>query len=472
MNNKNRIANWIIVCQIFFSLHLLAQDIVLSEAIYIPQESSYQLIGKVDSLILIYKKTNNTVTIEGFDQQLQKLWSKKIDFPKNTFVKILKTITSKNSFQLLYTYQQKGINYIQLKRIASDAKEITDQTILQYKSIFTNPYCLVSKNKKQLLISYFANNKTYLYNFDLKSNKSRWHKEIDKIKNKESLDWEQLVINNQGDVFYYKYLGKIKASYPLVCYRISPNLATDTLWFAYENYSLESEYDEINQQLTLVGLYEQNKSMGNTDKGAKGIFHAKWASYQKKISPIVFNTLPVFLDPNSNKNKVHLIENYVPMPLVLRKNGGLLFIAEQRYIYQSMGAFGDQSPEGDNDYIYKNILISSISPNGKIEWSELLHKEQTSSNDNARYSSFFVFKNRAAIRLLFNDNIRWDSGILEYIIDTKDDVSRNVIPHHKKKYDVTLELSHSLQISKNSFITLSEVESFGNRNLYLTKVSY
>ena len=240
----------------------------------------------------------------------------------------------------------------------------------------------------------------------------------------------------------------------------------------YLQFDLEVQYDAFNEQLLLVGLYGEGKHNYSKKRGFKGAFQAIWKKSESYFNPVSYSVLPTFNDVSAKKEKILVLENYELMPLVLRKDGGLLLMAEQRYVYQSGGVFGDSPSSGEVDYNYKDILLVSLDKNGEIEWSKILHKEQFSTNDNARYSSFFVFKNRSSIRILFNDHIQWNSGILEYTIAPKGKIERNVIPHHKKRHKVTLELVNSVQVSANSFLSLSRYQSFGNMKVYLSKLTY
>jgi hypothetical protein len=283
-----------------------------------------------------------------------------------------------------------------------------------------------------------------------------------------------MIVNNQGVAYYIEQIHERteeRNNYPsLVLHTIKNNNAPreKTLRLYHKYYDFKLEYDRVNERVVMAGFYGENK-LGNRYNQVDGVF-----SYRDgQDEQVILYPLDPFMDPSAKKEKELTIDNFEPSHLFVRNDGGMLLVAEQKFIYTASSTFDESIGSGSSkDYVYKDILALSIDPIGEGEWQKVLHKEQMSSNDDGRFSSFFAFKGKKGIRLIFNDNIHWESGILEYIINGRGEVKRNIIPHSKKVFRAVLELRHSRQVSMNTFLTLSRVTGTGNTELYLSRIRY
>ncbi len=74
------------------------------------------------------------------------------------------------------------------------------------------------------------------------------------------------------------------------------------------------------------------------------------------------------------------MENFYLDNIVPRNDGGILLIGEQYYVttstYRDMYGYWYTI----NYYHYDDVIITSISPDGKVEWSSVVYKRQVSDN--------------------------------------------------------------------------------------------
>ena len=92
--------------------------------------------------------------------------------------------------------------------------------------------------------------------------------------------------------------------------------------------------------------------------------------------------------------------------LILRSDGGALLIAEQYYVYERYYRFWDGTLRYDYYYNYNDIIVVNIRPNGEIEWSTRIPKQQATVNDGGYFSSYAMSIVKDRIYLIFNDNSR------------------------------------------------------------------
>ena len=92
--------------------------------------------------------------------------------------------------------------------------------------------------------------------------------------------------------------------------------------------------------------------------------------------------------------------------LVLRSDGGALLVAEQYYVYERYYRYWDGTLRYDYYYNYNDIIVVNIRPNGEIEWSTRIPKQQSTINDGGYFSSYAMSIVKDRLYLIFNDNSR------------------------------------------------------------------
>lgn len=158
--------------------------------------------------------------------------------------------------------------------------------------------------------------------------------------------------------------------------------------------------------------------------------------------------------------------------IVLRRDGGILLIAERtRYLERRSGASGRVYYENQGrflvDYYYDELMVVSIHPSGKTHWKTILHKKQYSQDDDGIYSSYFLFKTPSSLRFLFNDDIRQENTVSEYVLNGMGEYDRNSILS-TQDLDLRLRFRDALQLDANELVIPSE-----RRNkLKLVKLEY
>jgi hypothetical protein len=62
------------------------------------------------------------------------------------------------------------------------------------------------------------------------------------------------------------------------------------------------------------------------------------------------------------------------------------------------------------------MFAISVHPNGEEHWKKVLYKKQYSQDDQGIYSSYFLFKTPQNVRLIFNDEIKFENTVSEYLV--------------------------------------------------------
>lgn len=119
------------------------------------------------------------------------------------------------------------------------------------------------------------------------------------------------------------------------------------------------------------------------------------------------------------------------------------------------------------DFYIEDIILTSLGPNNQLEWQKILQKKQYSYDDNAIFSSYFIHANPSRLHLLYNDEIKNENTISEYIVNPFGNVERRVM-FNTAGSNIQLQLRNSLQVSANSTIMPSSRKG----KLRLLKITY
>jgi hypothetical protein len=94
--------------------------------------------------------------------------------------------------------------------------------------------------------------------------------------------------------------------------------------------------------------------------------------------------------------------------IVLREDGGAVLVGEQYYMFTTVTttttAGGGTSTRTTDHYIYNDIFVVNLSPEGIIEWALKIPKRQHTTNDGGYYSSYTLSVTDDKMLFLFNDN--------------------------------------------------------------------
>ncbi len=96
--------------------------------------------------------------------------------------------------------------------------------------------------------------------------------------------------------------------------------------------------------------------------------------------------------------------NYKIKNIINRKDGGVYFVAEHQYVVVSdtrtkPGELGGVTV----DYVFKEILVTSLSSNFEVEWIKMIPKSQSGNRKVKVYSSFFPFIRNDKLYLIYLD---------------------------------------------------------------------
>ncbi len=429
------------------------------------QEVNFDILGKMNGNILIFKNVrwHYALNIYGDSMQLKD----KVDFdflPGKTFN--VDCIAYPDYFFMIYQYQKKGVLYCMGVKMDVSGKQLGDPVTLDTTHIGSmgdnKIYATISsEDKKKIMVFKMqvkndqANFVTRLYDDQLQLiHKSRLSMPYDERHN----SFGDFFVDNEGNLVFTnserRTIRENVSSFSI----ITKAPATDS--FVARTVSLNDSYidelkmkiDNVNKNYILNSFYYKERS-GNIEGIYTYIFDAGADSCAAKVFTQFDDELKS-LAKSSGSNKTAFNDFFI-RNIILKRDGSFVLTAEDfssqssginnwnRYdylygspfynpysyyyynpsyygYYRPFSSFGNQGTR----YYYDNILVLNISKNGVPEWTNLIHKQQY-TDDNDNYLSFNIFVTSGEIHFLFNDITKRDKLLSDNIITNDGSTKRS-----------------------------------------------
>ena len=456
-----------------------AQSILVSEDVPLRNDVAYELLGEIKGQTLLFRDRTNEFEVQGFDDRMRLSWTKEIELDKR-LPKVIGVYSTQEDFTILYRFRQKGNTIVKAHRYDAAANLIDSVTVHNYGYLFYTPNFEVirSEDKSKLLIFYIERqNIVRGVAFDNENMTTLWEKSFSPDDLNYFEEFRQILVDNEGNLRLVLEKDNFKSKRKTHYYEIHEYYGAEDELTAYNiplegylTYDVYFSFDNLNKRLIAAGLYSEK----NPAKAA-GYFYLNIDPERPKSHLLNFvefeddfvsNLVGKEVDDNKGLIEVSVQE------IVLRRDGGVLMIAERtrQLERRSAGAtrvYYDGSSRFIVDYYYDELFVISIHPTGETHWKTILHKKQYSQDDDGVYSSYFLFKTPSNLRFLFNDEIRYENTVSEYVMNGLGEYDRNSILSTENLH-LRLRFRDAIQVDADELIIPSE-----RRNrLKLVKLEY
>ncbi|MCP4522023.1 MAG: hypothetical protein GY827_10095 [Cytophagales bacterium] len=270
-------------------------------------------------------------------------------------------------------------------------------------------YHNLSTEKKEDNESFFA----IITNSSLQK---KWDKQIEVPYSSKLFTIEQIKLDNKGGlhILGINFFGKVKTKVkgkPNYHYRILSYTAQGEKDFEI---ALEDKFiTDMNiisnayGNLIGVGLYSSEGTSSIKGSFYLKINHRSQKIVIHKIFPFGYDILQNYLSEQKIATGGEIML-YNLDQIILHKDGGLSFSAEQHYRNQKV--YSQLNPSGGAinytvDFFHHNdVLVFRHDISGELLWTSLLKKTQATSNDGGYYSSYQLLPQKDKLYLLFNDH--------------------------------------------------------------------
>ncbi len=459
----NRLLLIIIIAAMAFS-KAYAQRIVYSESNRDDvRQTNFEIIGRYNGNVLVYKNLRNTHSISLYNTDMKETKRLQLEYIPERVTNV-DFIAFPTYSWMIYQYQRKSIVYCIAAKIGADGNKIgepiqMDTTDISYNSNSKLYTFIYSEDKQRLMILKVnsRNEKRYLFKtllFDKDLNMQRVSRLVFPMADRNDI-LTDFALDNEGNLIFGHGI-RAGSDQNIIRFELVQKPAQTDI-FALKNITLDNisldevklKADNVNGRYVLTSFYYKGKK-----SIIEGIFHSEW----NKASDTEANNMAIPLgdeiraEARGENTLKNAFNEYYLQQIVIRKDGGFVITAENLYTtnrgnnnpfnrwnnfaqpnmsladyYYGGGGWGSGFNRWGNSftrYNADNIVILSFDKDGKLQWSNVIHKSQFDDEGESTIS-YATVNTGDAVRFLYNDFEKRDPILALQTIAPEGQIIRN-----------------------------------------------
>ena len=461
-------------------LFAAAQTVTVSPPVVLRDEASYEIFSDDRGNVLLFKNKTTEFQVQGFDANMNLSWEKEVELDRKSPLIEAVVHGDGGGFNLIYQFRQKLLPVLKIHRYSPAANLMDSVTIKRFdQSFFTPSFEVEFSEDKNIALVWFLKEQTEInaLAFDMRQMKLLWEKNFAPEGMMLQRDFLQAIVDNSGNMYFI--LSKDNGSgrhrehfFEILDY----GPGTDSILRRhvvpmqdYLTYDVKFACDNLHHSLKAGGLYSDD----NPSK-AEGFYFLSIDQARPDSSLLKFYPFDEdFAAVLNEKEKVRKrgIPEATVQNIVMRTDGGFILVGELNKEFQrgatNSNVYSRTGFRPVIDYYYDDVFLISMHPDGSVHWKDILHKKQYSQDDSAMFSSFFLLKTPSALRFVYNDEIKHENSVSEYVVRGNGEFDRNAVMSTERK-ELQLRFRDAVQVSGYDFVVPSE-----RRNrLKLVRISF
>ena len=457
-----------VVISLFISGYLLkAQKIVYSE----PDRDdnrrmNFEIIGKINGNFLIYKNLRSKNWIEILDNDMKEITKVNQDYMPDERLVNVDFFPYSDFFYAVYQFQKRNVVYCEAVKIDGNGKKISDIIQLDTTHIGfaanNKIYSVVSSEDRSKLMVFRINNRNkekYFITTNLFDDSLHLQKRSSMVMPMEdhSEYLDEFYVDNQGDFVFTKFYREsndvISRASLVIKYAQADSFIMDDLNIQKRYLDeLHLKVDNYNKRYFLTSFYYKERR-SNID----GFYFHVWDKETAK--PQMENMISfgdeLRKDARGEANIKTAFNDYFVRNIIIKKDGGFIigsesFYTTSRYNNWNRWDYLYGSPfYSPYDYYYyspyynslwyrsrfytnnqnvryhaDNIVLLSFDKDGKLQWNNVVAKEQY-DDESDDLISYQLMNTGGQLHLLFNMEERRINLLNDYTVSPGGEISRN-----------------------------------------------
>lgn len=243
---------------------------------------------------------------------------------------------------------------------------------------------------------------------------SLWKKEFRMPYEQEDFEVVTALVDNRENVFMVCRLygqGVLRASelgankkYTLIHYNHRSRKLTEYEINVDNKWIHSARFQVVNDSTLVAGGFYSGSGQGNI----AGAFYVSFNTLSGDVIDHGFEPLPrdVIIEVTySDELLFGGLASFQLRKMLVRSDASVVLVAEKDYVTTST-YFDPYTGQRLISYFYHfdDVLLTSLSPKGTMEWTRVLPKSQSSSNDAGSYTSIAVNEVEGEVSVVFNDH--------------------------------------------------------------------
>jgi hypothetical protein len=448
------------------TLTVSAQKIVYSE----PDDDEtrrmdFEIIGKVGGNVLIYKELRGKSFISAYDNDMKQVSKEEHKFMPDDRLINVNFFSFPDHAYMVYQYQKKNVVYCNAAKIDGMGKMVGEVMQLDTSHIgLSNSnkiYATVnSEDRNQIMIFKINSRNKQRYQvttllFDKKlSLQKRSTLSIPMDEDHDYLD--EFNLDNEGDFVFTKFTRNNSDNITNAQLVWKP-AQSDT--FSFMDLTLDKIFldephikiDNVNKRYFLTSFYYKQKR-GNVE----GFYFYVWdkASMQPSLVNTVALGEELRKEARGESNIKSAFDDYFIRNIIVKKDGGFIIGSEAYYTTSRFGnwnrwdyLYGSPYVSRMDYYSYyspmynswywrnrmnsqntrhhaDNLTILAFDNTGKLQWSNVIHKEQF-DDESGDHISYQLLNTGGQLHFMFNQEEKRQQLLNDYMLSADGQISRN-----------------------------------------------
>ncbi len=457
-----------------------AQQVTVSKEISTRTDYAYEILGQIGDRILLYRDKGNEKKIEVFDESLKYLYDREIRL-KRQKSNVYSIVVQEEKFSVFSGFRKKGKYSLYAHSFDKDVHPLDTVTLIDKVEDFKLKHftSVISNDRsKTLLFGASSDDLMHFYVIDNDSIHVLWSKEILVKDFDVREDYQHAFITNEGEfnvLFYDRNKESKKGEHQFLLLGANRNEDVFTNKFiVYKKYiiDIECRYDDRNNRIVMAGLASEDQE----DEADSYFFYSNELSDLDEENGIEYKNFDAqFITEvyGEKLGKKKRLDHFITRDVIVRNDGGIILVTEMEKEFYRRSSFNSVSRNRNGygrgwvDLYNEDIILISINKDGTEDWKKILYKKQFAQDDDGVFSSFYIFKNPSRIRLIYNDEIKNNITVSEYVLDPLGRHERNSLLSTEYQ-NLKLRWKDAIQISPTAMLIPSEK----NTRLSLVKVDY
>lgn len=468
---------------LFSFVSLQAQKVTVADEINIRNDFAYDILGQIEDNIVLYRNKGMDHYINVYDKNLRFKKEKELLFEKKK-VKMHYIVPRDSFFNLVYSYKVRDTVYYKLNEYDQNAL-LTDSVTIEKVEDRDLPkhfrYVTSEDKSKSVLFAHEKGKILYMKVIDNNLKQKIWEADVELKNINLRKDFRKIIVTNDGMVLYLfeqdnSRFRREDHVLTLLGFQNGGIVLTSLIDLNdIVSCDLEMAYNNTSGNIVIAGLSSEKNVNAATDYYFINKHFNQFVDFEK-VDFITLDQTFIKEVYGKKKNKEKELKDFSVNNLLLRQDGGFLMVCEMSREYQRRTAFNsvsrssrDYSPgnRGWTDHYNEDIVMISVHPDGKEHWKNILYKKQFSQDDNAAFSSFFMFQTPSRLKVIYNDEIKNNNTVSEYVLNPLGQHERNSLLSTDYQ-NLRLRFRDAIQLSNYQLLVPSE-KSY---NLRLVKIEY
>lgn len=451
-----------------------AQAITVSEELVLRNDYAYTILGKVGNDIMLFRDKGHQFFVQAFGEDLRMRWEREVYLgPKK--IEIIGIESHEDRFHLIYGLRERNTYRLMHRSYSRDINLIDSVEIdlLQDVNITPRIGMKISEDKSKIILFHETNSILTLHCYDLNALTLVWSGTTRLSGSGYRRNFTSIAIGNNGEFFMTletdRFMQKSNKLDVLFANSNGIILQESVSLRDVQLLDFRTTYDNVNGNFVIAGMYSER----NTGR-AQGFFFLRYhPGLPAEISTLPFDEALLAEVYGKDVALSRGLTDFRIRQIALRQDGGAVVIAEVNKEFSRRSGVPMRRENGLYvrggwvDYYVEDLLLFAIHPDGTEHWKKVLRKRQYSQDDDAIYSSYFLFKTPNRLRFLFNDEIKQENTVGGYEVSGTGQVERKTV-FNTDYQRLKLRFRDGVQIAHNECIIPSE----RSNRLNLVRIRY